>query len=382
MRLGWTAAQLVFQFVGRPGGERLAVPQRVRLGPADESVLRRPHLAGGAKLRHTGRRHRLIPTLAATALLAGIALAPHTVQAEPSSLPPELGYNYSEIEPPRTAAMGGALRAFSNSVEALYNNPANMAATRIYHLGGNVQFWPQANRQSYSAGAVDSIVSRSHLAGGIGVAYTRQDPDGLDRSALDVRLGLAFPFSEQFLLGGTARYASISESGSPGGTLQLPPSSASAGLAGDNIVRGFTFAGGLTLKPTPELSFAVVGENLTDPGHGFLPLTLGGGAGFGTQDFTIEADVVADFTTYEDTALRAMGGAEYLAADSYPLRIGYRFDEGLDAHAVSGGIGYVSREFSFDLSVRQVVTKPLSTAIFVGFKYHFESTGIGTGSSF
>ncbi|HEX2882191.1 MAG TPA: hypothetical protein VHO25_21875, partial [Polyangiaceae bacterium] len=109
--------------------------------------------------------------------------------------------------------------------------------------------------------------------------------------------------------------------------------------------------------------------------------TLGGAAGYGTLDFTIEADVVADFTTYADTALRAMGGAEYLVADSYPLRIGYRFDEGLDAHAVSGGVGYVSREFSFDLSLRQVVTKPLSTAIFVGFKYHFESTGIGGGSS-
>jgi hypothetical protein len=265
-------------------------------------------------------------------------------------------------------------------VEALYTNPANMAATRVYHLGGNVQFWPQANRQSYAAAAVDSIVSRSHLAGGVAVSYTRQDPDGLDRSALDVRLALAFPFSEQFLLGGTARYAAISQAGSPG-TLQLPPSSASAGLADEAIVRGFTFAGGLTLKPAPELSFAIVGENLTDPGHGFLPLTLGGGAGYGTPDFTIEADVVADFTTYADTALRAMGGAEYLAGDSYPLRIGYRFDEGLDAHAISGGVGYVSREFSFDLSVRQVVTKPLSTAIFVGFKYHFESTGIGGGSS-
>lgn len=344
-------------------------------------MLRRPPLLGDAKLRRSRGCFRLGATALATTALLSAALYSKGAHAEPSSLPPELGYNYSEIEPPRTASMGGGLRAFSNSVEALYTNPANMAATRIYHLGGNVQFWPQANRQTYSAAAVDSIVSRSHLAGGVAVAYTRQDPDGLDRSALDVRLGLAFPFSEQFLLGGTARYAAISESGSPG-TLQLPASSASAGLANDSIVRGFTFSGGLTLKPTPELSFAVVGDNLTDPGHGFLPLTLGGAAGYGTPDFTIEADVVADFTTYEDTALRASGGAEYLAGDSYPLRIGYRFDEGLDAHAVSGGMGYVSREFSFDLGVRQVVTKPMSTAIFVGFKYHFESTGIGGGGSF
>jgi hypothetical protein len=41
-------------------------------------------------------------------------------------------------------------------------------------------------------------------------------------------------------------------------------------------------------------------------------------------------------------------------------------------------VGYTSREFAFDLSVRQML-KPSSTAIFVGFKYHFEATGIGAG---
>lgn len=317
------------------------------------------------------------------AALAAALFTARTAHADPSDLPPELGYDYGEIETPRTAAFGGGTRAFSNSMEALYNNPANMAATRVYHLGGHVQFWPQANRQSYAAAAVDSIVSRSHLAGGVGLAYTRQDPDGLDRAALDVRLGLAFPFSEKFLIGGTARYYGVTQDGVPG-TLDLPPSVASAGLESESIVKSFTFAGGLTLKPAPEIAISILGENLTDPGNGFLPLTLGGGAGFGNQDFTIEADLVADFTTYEQTTLRAMGGVEYLAGDSFPLRVGYRFDEGLDAHAISGGAGYVSREFAFDLTVRQVVTDPQATAVFVGFKYHFESTGIagGGGSDF
>jgi opacity protein-like surface antigen len=297
--------------------------------------------------------------------------------AEPSKLPPELGYNYGEIETPRTAAVGGALRAFSNSVEALYTNPANMAATRIYHLGGNVQFWPQADRQTYAAAVVDSVVSRASLAGGIGVAYTRQDPDGLDRTALDVRLALAFPFSEQFLLGGTAKYNAIRENGAPG-NLQLPIGATSAGLPGDSIVRGFTFSGGLTLKPADGLAFSIVGDNLTDPGHGFLPLTLGGGAGYGTDDFSVEADVVSDFTTYEKTKMRAMGGFEFLAGDNYPLRLGYRYDQGLNDHGISAGVGYTSREFAFDLSMRQMI-KPACTAIFVGFKYHFEATGIGAG---
>jgi hypothetical protein len=300
--------------------------------------------------------------------------------AESSTLPPEIGYNYGENESPRTGALGGAVRAFSNSIDALYGNPANMASSRVYHLGGHAQFWPQASRQTYTLAAVDSLVSQSHLAGGFGVSYTRQDPDGLDRSALDVRLALAYPFSSQFYLGGTARYFAASEEGYPNG--QPPPSYASGGLENENIAKNFTFSGGLTLKPADEFAIAIVGNNLTDPDNGYLPLSLGGGIGYGTQDFTIEADVLSDFTTYDSTKLRAAGGFEFLAGDHFPLRLGYQYDQGQESHSMSGGAGYVSREFAFDVGVRQTVNKPSSTSIFVGFKYHFEATGIGGGGDF
>src|SRR6185295_15223257 len=81
-------------------------------------------------------------------LAAGLSFG-RSLHAEPSRLPPEIGYDYSELETARTAAMGGALRAFSNSLEALQDNPANLAATRVYHMGGMAQFWTGANRQSY-----------------------------------------------------------------------------------------------------------------------------------------------------------------------------------------------------------------------------------------
>ena len=38
--------------------------------------------------------------------------------------------------------------------------------------------------------------------------------------------------------------------------------------------------------------------NLTNPGHGFQPTMFGGGIGYGTNDITIEGDIVADFTTF------------------------------------------------------------------------------------
>jgi hypothetical protein len=51
-------------------------------------------------------------TLAAWFVLAA-ALLSAPAAADRSDLPPEVGYNYGEIETPRIAAMGGAQRAFT-----------------------------------------------------------------------------------------------------------------------------------------------------------------------------------------------------------------------------------------------------------------------------
>jgi opacity protein-like surface antigen len=290
-----------------------------------------------------------------------------------------VGYNFSELELPRTAAMGGALRAFSNSLEALQNNPANLAATRVYHIGGGAQFWTGANRQSYNVSIVDSVVSRSRLAGGVSANWLFQDPDGVDRQGLDVRFGLAFPVSDKLLIGASGRYLDLSQDGYPRGRDVLPPSAASSGLDGESIVKDITFDAGVSVRPAPGLALSLVGQNLTDPGHGFLPLLFGGGVGYGSNLFTIEADLVGDFTSYEDTELRGMGGVEYLAAGQYPIRLGYRYDGGQSSHALSGGLGYAAREFAIDASLRHVFGDDGLTAIFIGLKYHVESLGIGRG---
>src|ERR1044071_10505709 len=80
--------------------------------------------------------------------------------ADPSQLVPEVGCNYGEIESARAAAMGGAMRALGNGVTGVYQNPANIALTRVYHLEALAQIWPQARRQTYGASAVDSATGR------------------------------------------------------------------------------------------------------------------------------------------------------------------------------------------------------------------------------
>lgn len=292
--------------------------------------------------------------------------------ALPSQLPPELGYNHGEQETPRSVAMGGALRALSNSVEALYLNPANMATMRVYHLAGAAQIWPQARRQTYGGAAVDSVVNRQHIAGGVAANWTRQDADALDRGAVDFRFGLALPLSDQFFVGGAARYLTLTQDGYDRAA-GLRPSVASGGLPDENIVADITFDAGLTLKLTPEFAMSVVGQNLTDTGHGFLPLLLGGGLGYGSEDFSLEVDAAGDFTTFDEGKLRAMVGGELLVADVFPVRAGYQYDEAFGTHAVSGGVGYTSSEFSIDAGLRTLVEGPKSLTVIFGFKYHVDS---------
>jgi len=313
-----------------------------------------------------------VRALLAAGTFASLALAAPRAGAEESSLDPTIGWNYGEIETPRIAAMGGALRSYSNSVSALFINPANMAASRIYHLGALAQIWPEANRQSYGAGAVDSIVSSTRLAGGFGGTWTMQDPDGIDRRATDLRFALAMPFSDQFALGVGGRYLWLKQNGLG----PLGDSLVSGGLEDENIVKGFAFDAGATLKPTDFFAISLVGNNLNNPGHGFQPTSVGGGVGVGTKDLTIEGDIVSDFTTWDTTKVRAMGGLELLLADHYAVRGGYRYDDGAKSHAVSLGAGYIDRAFSAEAAVRRIVSDPGATAIFFGFTYHLEATGL------
>jgi opacity protein-like surface antigen len=294
------------------------------------------------------------------------------VRAEPSELPPEVGYNYGEIETARIAGKNGANRALGSSVSALFDNPANMATARVYHASALMQLWPEASRQSYGVGAVDSVGSSSRVAGGLGATWTRQDPDGVDRTATDLRLGLAFPFSDRLFAGAGGRFMWLSQNGAG----PLGPSYASAGLEGGKILKSFAFDLGLTLKPGGGLSLALVGNNLNGSDHGFQPLTLGGAVGFTKGNFGIEADVVSDLVTWNETKLRAMLGAELLFGDHVLLRGGYRYDQGAESHSGSLGLGYIDKTFGADLGVRRVLAGDAVTAVVLTFTYHVESTGL------
>jgi len=304
---------------------------------------------------------------------AGACFFPSTVvRADPSKLAPEVGYNYNEIETGRVTAKNGADRALGNSVSALFTNPANMATSRVYHAAALVQIWPEASRQSYGVAAVDSVGSSSRIAGGLGATWTRQDPDGVDRTASDLRFALAYPLSDRLFVGAGGRFMWLTENGQG----PLKPSLASSGLSGDRIVKNFAFDLGLTLKAGEGFSFALVGNNLNGADSSFQPLSLGGGIGFATEKFGLEADMVADLATWNETRLRGMLGAEVMLGEHAVARGGYRYDDGAKSHSGSLGFGYIDKSFSADLGVRRVVVGDIATAVVLSFTYHVESTGL------
>lgn len=294
-----------------------------------------------------------------------------------SPLDPAIGWDGGRLDTGRSAALSGADAAVSSSMSALFSNPANMAASRIYHVGALASIWPEAARQSYGAAIVDSSTSTTSLTGGVAGAWTQQDSDGIKRRGSDLRLALAFPFSSKFRAGAAAKYVSFRQDGD--GPLGSSP--VSAGLNGEPIVRDFGIDAGLVLQPVRYFSVGLIGQNLNSPDTSLLPLRVGGGIGGGTDDFTIEADVLADFTTFDRTKVSVMGGGELLVADKFPLRLGYRWDDGTKLQWLSGGAGYVENAMAIELGLRRSVSGPGATAIVFSFTYHVESAGVGQTSS-
>src|SRR5262249_13867926 len=131
----------------------------------------------------------------AASLLAACFFAARAASADPSTLPPQLIYNYGDNEEARGAALGGAMRALGNGTTAMFLNPADMVETHVYHLSAIAQVTPETGRQAYGGVIVDSITGR--LAGGLSVVGGFMDKDGIDRSFIDARLSLAFPITDR-----------------------------------------------------------------------------------------------------------------------------------------------------------------------------------------
>ncbi len=335
----------------------------------------------------------------AAALAAGLSgglagLVPGVARADRSPLDVNVISEYGESETPRSAAMGGALRALGSGSAGLFLNPAAMAETPVYHIEAGTQYTPETHRWLLGAGIVDSVTSR--LAGSFSIqgAPLPMDPDGIRRTFLDLRLGLAYPFGDRVIFGVTGRYLKINQSGTAGPAYGFPSSVVSGGLYDPTsgsppadrfaLVNTATIDVGLIAKPADSFYIAAVGQNLTYANNGFLPLLVGGGLGYSADFLSIEADGLADLSSWgvpgaaKPTA-RIMAGVEYKLGGLVPLRAGYRFDQGAKLNTLSFGSGYVGSDFAIEATVKRTAASPGATTIFLSFAYYLESSGLDPG---
>jgi hypothetical protein len=311
--------------------------------------------------------------LAGLLVLGAALILPQRSTAQ-SKLRAPLVTNEGENETARSAGMSGALRAWGSGTTAMFLNPANLALSKAYHIEGVAQLTPEAARQAYGGIIMDSITNR--LAGGVSVVGTFVDPDGIDRTTLDLRIGLAYPITDRLIFGLGGRYIRSTQLG----TGPLGGSKISGGLVeGDGrspFVSVPTFDAGLTIKLTESVTISAAGQNLTHPNNGVMPMTVGGGIGFAASGFTIEADGIADLNSWGKPTGRAMVGAEYLIKELVPVRAGYRFDSGAEQHSLSVGVGYITREFSVEAAVRRALDERGGTTVVLGLAYFVESSGL------
>lgn len=325
-----------------------------------------------------------LPRALRAAAFAGLAtLVSASASADPSPLDPNVIYNYGENETPRSAAMGGALRAMGAGTTATFLNPAALPEVRLYHIQALAQVTPETGRQVYGGTIVDSVTSR--LAGSFSILGGFMDPSGIDRSFLDMRLALAFPISDRFILGLGGRYLKVTQSGlGPFGLSQVSgglidaSAEREAGQPPSRVamMNTVTWDAGIVVRPTDSLFIAAVGQNLTWTKSALMPLTVGGGIGYGGEAFSIEADGIADITSWGKPTARVGLGAEYVIASVVPVRAGYKFDQGAKLHTLSLGTGYVGPVFSAEATVKRTLSNPGETMMIFSLAYHLDSSGL------
>jgi hypothetical protein len=328
---------------------------------------------------------------ALAALVGGLGwLVPGLAAGAGSPLDQGTISDYGESDTPRSAGMGGALRAVGGGTAGIFLNPAAIATTHVYHIEGMGEYTPETERGLLGAAVIDSVTSRLAGAFAIQGIPLPMDPGGIRRTSLDLRLALAIPLTDRFIVGISGRYLKITQDGEPtaygfgsslvsGGLVDLGSTSTPPDRS--SLVNTFTFDAGIIFKPNDSIYIAAVGQNLTYANNGFMPLIVGGGVGYSANGLSVEADGLADLSSWSlpgalRRTARLMAGIEYLIGGHVPIRGGFRYDEGAKRSLVSLGTGYVSDQFGVEAAVKRDVSNPGTTSIFLGVAYYLESSGM------
>ncbi|MEM8609141.1 MAG: hypothetical protein AAGF92_18710 [Myxococcota bacterium] len=259
-------------------------------------------------------------------------------QATDPSLVPE-----DTLETAYTLGLGTGVRAAATGTAALALNTSNMGATRGYHIEAFSQLIPGDGDTYWTIGSsvTDSATSKRIALG----TSMRGVFSGTDRQydGWDWRTGVGIQAIPQLGLGLGVRWARLR-------------SKTFEGQRTGPTFNGVTLDASLTVTPLPILKIAGLGYNLVKTNSSLAPQMAGGSIAIvPVESFTAGADVLVDLSTFEKNELLIGFGAEFIASERVPLRIGYRRDNGRSFNQITAGAGYLQGRFGIEFSLRQTL---------------------------
>ncbi len=295
--------------------------------------------------RHVMTQRRAHPNrlqLVLTVSLAFILLA---------TLMPEQAYAKRPIifDSPRGIAMGGAVAAGGTGWAALVHNPAAQGYSRIYE--GNLAYnYGDGAEQAMTVSLTDDALLNPRMA--FGMSYTRvmADVEGYDDSLTSTffRSGLAMAERTQGLmysLGASYHHSKMA---------YLDTSDPDAIKENSNTAWNLDIGGLFIFQNNFRVAF--VGRNLLDHENIGQLRELVGAAGMAFGPVYLEYDLTGTLDPDRDDIPLSHGvGLEVRPNPMVPIRGGYTFDTATDQHIVSGGVGFRSTSFGFDITYAQMV---------------------------
>jgi hypothetical protein len=247
---------------------------------------------------------------------------------------------FEEFQGTRAQGMGGATRAWALGDSGPLLNPAGMTLVKAYSVEASYDYATRLRTHFIHASIVDST-SDANISGGLYYTYRMDSPSGRpDGRGHEVGAALAMPLGSFVALGATLKWFHLS------GFDQGPALSDG----------GFTFDAGATVRPSRNLSLAVVGQNLRDLDAGLAPMTLAYGVAFiPANELVLAVDGVTSFTRddvlgHKGTGVQ--GGLEWTLAQRVAVRLGGGIDPMLGVGYLAGGVTALSEVGAVDVGVR------------------------------
>ncbi|MGB5811528.1 MAG: hypothetical protein WBG86_13405 [Polyangiales bacterium] len=286
---------------------------------------------------------------------AQTAAPPGVSQEAPRSVTPE-----DTLETAYTLGMGTGSRAGAMGTSALAYNASNMGAQRGYDIEAFSQLIPGDGDTYWTIGTsiVDSATSQRIS---LGTSF-RATFAGTDREydGLDWRTAIGIKAIEQLSLGFAVRWGRFDSKTFDGE--RIGPS-----------FNGITVDASLTITPLPFIKIAGLGYNLVKTDSPLAPQMAGGSVSIvPIESFTAGFDLLADLSTFEKTELLLGGGAQFVAGEKVPLRIGYRRDNGRDLNQITAGAGFSQGKFGIEASIRQTLGSQKETYIILVSRFVVE----------